>query len=145
VEIRQLGPGDEDAIQAASSCFDNPVAPEWARRFLESPGHHIFIGYDDGVPAGFVTGIEMTHPDKGTEMFLYELSVDERFRRRGFGTELVAALAALARQHGCYGMWVLTEDENLAALATYRAAGGVIGSANRTAEWQFAPGKGASG
>ncbi|HZE00492.1 MAG TPA: GNAT family N-acetyltransferase, partial [Pseudonocardiaceae bacterium] len=53
-------------------------------------------------------------PDKGTEMFLYELGVDDRFRRRGIGKALVAALAELARESGCYGMWVLTDSDNWA-------------------------------
>ena len=77
----------------------------------------------DGRPAGFVTGVELTHPDKGTEMFLYELGVDAAFRRQGIGRQLTEALAAVARERGCYGMWVGTEPDNAAALATYRAAG----------------------
>ena len=39
------------------------------------------------------------------------------------GAGLVDALATLARERGCYGMWVATDAENAAALATYRAAG----------------------
>jgi ribosomal protein S18 acetylase RimI-like enzyme len=74
---------------------------------------------------GFVTGVEMTHPDKGTEMFLYELGVDPAARNRGVGRSLVAALADVARDRGCYGMWVLTDDGNPAALRAYAAAGGV--------------------
>ena len=65
----------------------------------------------------------MTHPDKGTEMFLYELGVEEQFRRRGIGKRLVRALADLAVVRGCYGMWVAVDPDNDAALATYRAAG----------------------
>lgn len=62
--------------------------------------------------------MELTHPDKGTEMFLYELAVAEGQQRRGIGKALVAALARLARQANCYGMWVLTDDDNRAAVAT---------------------------
>jgi ribosomal protein S18 acetylase RimI-like enzyme len=57
-------------------------------------------------------------------MFLYELAVDERSQRQGAGKALVAALRDLAHERGCYGMWVLTDDDNEAALATYTSAGG---------------------
>ena len=56
-------------------------------------------------------------------MFLYELGVDDRFRGRGTGAALASALRDLARERGCYDMWVLTDDDNVAALATYRKTG----------------------
>ena len=88
---------------------------------------------------GFVSGVEVTHPDKGTEMFLYELAVDERARSRGIGRSLVRELAELARERGCYGMWVLTDDGNPAALAAYAAAGGRRESPHAVLfNWQFA-------
>ena len=70
-----------------------------------------------------MSGVEVTHPDKGTEMFLYELGVDEEFRRRGIGRQLVQALADLAVSRGCYGMWVGVDSDNVAAAATYRSTG----------------------
>jgi len=72
-----------------------------------------------------VSGVETTHPDKGTEMFLYELAVDPPARRHGIGAALVEALRDVARDLGCYGMWVLVDDDNDVALATYTRAGGV--------------------
>ena len=56
---------------------------------------------------GMVTGVELTHPDKGTEMFLYELGASTRpHRNRGVGRALVGALAgwrasAAATACGC--------------------------------------------
>jgi len=44
-------------------------------------------------------------------------------QRRGIGNALVRALADQARGRGCYGMWVLTEAANPAALATYISSG----------------------
>ncbi len=87
---------------------------------------------------GFVSSVEVTHPDKGTEMFLYELGVAEAHRRRGIGTSLVERLAGIARARSCYGMWVPTDQTNAAALTTYEHAG-----ANRDGDpqvmlsWQF--------
>jgi ribosomal protein S18 acetylase RimI-like enzyme len=122
-ETRWLVPGEEALVERAGHLFDERPRHEWSARFLLQPGHHLGIAFVGEEPAGFVTGVEMTHPDKGTEMFLYELAVDEAFRGRGIGTALVRALADRARELGCMGMWVLTDRDNLAAMATYRAAG----------------------
>src|SRR5215217_1287242 len=101
LEIRALGPGDDAAVVAAQHLFDGPAKADATTRFLGEPGSHLLLAYVDGVPAGFVSGVEVTHPDKGTEMFLYELAVDEAHRRRGHGRALVGALEALARERGC--------------------------------------------
>jgi ribosomal protein S18 acetylase RimI-like enzyme len=137
-----MGPGDVDAVVSAEHLFDGPALREATRRFLSEPTSHLCIAYEGDEPAGFVSGVETTHPDKGTELFLYELAVDERFRRRGIGTALVRALADRARVRGCYGMWVLTDRENGAALGTYRKAGAVEESDSVMVGWDLRPGGG---
>jgi len=127
-QIRRAGEAGE--VLAASHLFDHDAKPEWAQRFLSEPGHHLLLAYVEGHPAGFVSGVEMTHPDKGTEMFLYELAVDEGHRGAGIGRALVRALGELARQQGCYGMWVLTDRDNPAALKAY-LAGGATGDSDQ--------------
>jgi ribosomal protein S18 acetylase RimI-like enzyme len=123
MELRWMTPADADTVAASSHLFDHELRSEWVRRFLAQPDHHLCIAYTGGEPAGLVSGVELTHPDKGTEMFLYELAVVDRFRRRGIGKALVTALADLARNRGCYGMWVLTDSNNSAAVMTYKSAG----------------------
>jgi ribosomal protein S18 acetylase RimI-like enzyme len=140
VRIVRLARGDEAIVAGAPDLFDAPPSADWTARFLQSEGHHLLMALDDdGSAAGFVTGVETTHPDKGTEMFLYELSVHADQRRRGIGKALVEALATLARERGCYGMWVGTEPDNEAALATYVAAGGGPPEPFMTLAWTFAP------
>ena len=124
MEISRLGPGDEGRVVAAADLFDDPPRPEATAIFLASERHHLLIATVDGTPAGFVTGVETTHPDKGTEMFIYELGVDDEFLRRGIAKALLAELKAIAIKRGCYGMWVITEPGNDAALATYRSIKG---------------------
>ena len=132
-----MGPDDAELIVAAEHLFDEPARPEATRTFLESPTHHLCIAYEGDRPAGFVSGVETTHPDKGTEMFLYELAVAEDARNRGVGRSLVAALADIARERGCYGMWVLTDDDNPAAVKAYEAAGGHQEPLTRLIAWEW--------
>jgi ribosomal protein S18 acetylase RimI-like enzyme len=137
IEVRRLGPGDEDAVHVARTIFDHRPDPRATRRFLADPTHHLLVAYDADAPVGFVTGVELTHPDKGTEMFLYELGVDEAARGRGVGRTLVRALAGVAREAGCYDMWVLADAGNAAARATYASAGGREASQPVLLEWRF--------
>ena len=138
MRIRELGPGDESLVVEAAGLFDSPPSGEWTHRFLAEDTHRLLMAFDDDVPVGFVTGVETTHPDKGTEMFLYELAVDPAHRRRGIGRALVHELASLARLHGCRGMWVATEPDNEAAIATYRSAGASEPEAVVVLEWTLA-------
>ncbi|MEU4160370.1 GNAT family N-acetyltransferase [Actinoplanes sp. NPDC026670] len=114
----------EADVHRAADLFDAPPIDSVTRRFLTEPTHHLLLAYDDADrPVGMITGVETTHPDKGTEMLIYELGVAPVARLQGVGTALVDALAAIARKNGCYGMWVAAESDNKAALATYRRAG----------------------
>jgi ribosomal protein S18 acetylase RimI-like enzyme len=135
--IRRAGPGDRALVQRAAGLFDEPLRDDAIERFLGSDDHHLLVALDGPEPIGFVTGVELTHPDKGVEMFLYELGVAEQARGRGVGTALVEALATLARDHGCRGMWVLTDEENAAAIGTYRKAGATIEERTYLLEWRL--------
>jgi ribosomal protein S18 acetylase RimI-like enzyme len=137
VEIRQLGPGDEAVVLAAGHLFDDPPTEAWTAEFFARQGHHLLVAVDDGVAVGFVSCVEMCHPDKGTEVFLYELGVDDAARRRGIGRQLVTAGIELARSLGCYGAWTITEDDNVAALATYRSAGAEPDPTSVTQTWDW--------
>lgn len=124
-------------LTAAEHLYDGPARAEWAERFLAAPGHLMLIAYADGTPAGMISGIEMLHPDKGSEMCLYELSVDEPYRRRGIGRALVEALHKVARERGCYDMWVGVDTDNDPALATYRSAGAKDDGLFAMLTWDF--------
>ena len=122
---------------SAPELFDHAPTEEWTTRFLLSPGHHLVVAVEGDETVGFVSAVETTHPDKGTEMFLYELAVREDRRRQGIGGALVRELATIAVDNGCYGMWVGTDSHNDAALATYRSAGAEPPEPCVTLTWTF--------
>mgnify|MGYP006293990361 CR=1 FL=1 len=123
MEIRRLGPTDAEAVLGAGHLFDAEPDAVWVEDFLSRDGHHLLVAYEDGEPVGFISGMELAHPDKGVEMLLYELGVDEPFRRRGIGRTLIGALADLGRERGCRSMWVPIEGGDDVAAAVYRSAG----------------------
>ncbi len=93
----------------------------------------------DNHPIGFVTGVEMRHPDKEPEIFVYELGVDDDWRRQGVATALLEALEEHAVDRGCRGLWTGTERDNVAALATYRGRGGVVEDDSVIVTWDELP------
>jgi ribosomal protein S18 acetylase RimI-like enzyme len=126
-----------DAVVAAGHLFDDVPREDATRAFLADDRHHLLIAYVDGEPAGFVSGVETIHPDKGVEMFLYELGVDEAHQRRGIASALVQHLIGLAGERGCTGVWTGTEKDNAAALATYRRAGAELDFDTVAVSWGF--------
>jgi ribosomal protein S18 acetylase RimI-like enzyme len=114
-----------EAAAEAGHLFDDPLVESSLDAFLADDRHHLLIAYVDDQPAGFVSGVELFHPDKPKpEMFLYELGVDEAFRGRGVATALVGRLVGFSRERGCGTMFTLADEDNEAAKATYRKAGG---------------------
>ncbi len=63
---------DPAVLVAASDLFDFPVSPDGAADFFARRGHVLLMASDFAEHAiGFVSGVEMQHPDKAAEMFVY--------------------------------------------------------------------------
>src|SRR5215510_1707026 len=127
-----------EAVVEAGHLFDDPPVESSLDAFLADDRHHLLIAYVDDQPAGYVSGVELFHPDKPKpEMFLYELGVDESFRGRGLATALVGRLVEFSRERGCGTMFTLADEDNEAAKATYRKAGGETEPAGIMFVWSF--------
>ena len=124
VRVRRTTPGDDSEVARFEAAFDYDVLPDETRRFLLDERHHLLLGYVDDRPAGFVSAVEVFHPDKRPELFLNEIGVVEDARRRGVARALIEELKRLGRERGCAAMWVLTDDDNEAAMGLYRTTGG---------------------
>ena len=124
VSVRRANRGDEREVARFEAAFDYHVIAEETRRFLADERHHLLLGYVDDRPAGFVSAVEIFHPDKRAELFLNEIGVIDEERRRGVARALIEELKRLGHEIGCGNLWVLTDEENAAAMGLYRSTGG---------------------
>jgi aminoglycoside 6'-N-acetyltransferase I len=132
VEVRVLGPADLQVLDnVAEGVFDHAVDPKLAAEFLGDERHALSVAIVDGVVAGMASGVRYVHPDKASEFWINEVGVGPAYQRQGLARRIVDELLAHARRQGCREAWVLTDDDNTAARALYRAAGGDDGAPQR--------------
>lgn len=125
MELRILGAGDLSALDhVAADVFDEPVDARFWAEFLADPRHHLAGAFDGEALVGFASAVHYVHPDKPPQLWINEVGVAPSHQRQGLASRLLALMMALARELGCSEAWVLTDAENQAARATYRAAGG---------------------
>jgi GNAT superfamily N-acetyltransferase len=139
IATRRLGRGDERLVQEICRRFKDRVPSDAeAARLLARDDVHVWVAEAHGEPVGFAYAYVLLRIDGDVGVFLYELSVDERFRRRGTGRALVEEARTLARRVGALKMWVDTSPDNEPAQRTYSAAGGTP-SRDLTVlfEWRF--------
>jgi ribosomal protein S18 acetylase RimI-like enzyme len=116
--IRRLG--WEDAALLADLCARFGKGRPDAR-ILDEPTVHVFAALEDGVVVGFAYCHVLPRLDGTENVFLYELGVDEDFRRRGIGRALVEEAQRLA---GRRRLFALAGVDAAAAQALYAGAGG---------------------
>jgi GNAT superfamily N-acetyltransferase len=92
--------------------------------FGSAPCWTALIAEDDGCAVGYAmfhASYDAPHASRG--LYLQDLFVAERARRRGAGKALMAALAREARDAGCVFFWWTAKQWNTEALDFYRRLG----------------------
>jgi ribosomal protein S18 acetylase RimI-like enzyme len=117
MEIRRLGPGDEDVVRA--------LATRPPFELLEDERTIFLVAFEGDEPVGFVLAHDLPRRhDPPQKLLVYEIDVREDRRRQGIGGALMQELARTAHERGIRHGWVLTDHDNDAGLALYRSAGG---------------------
>ncbi|MFL6721941.1 MAG: GNAT family N-acetyltransferase [Sphingomonas sp.] len=122
VTYRLLGPDDEPVLHdVAEGVFDRPVDEALAHAFLVDPRHHLAVALHGNVVVGFVSAVDYVHPDKARQLWINEVGVAARYRRKGVARKLMQLILDHARELGCSEAWVLTDAENVPANALYQS------------------------
>ena len=128
MKVRVLEPGDEAVVERLAT-------REPRTALLQDPRTIFLVAFDDGEPVGFVLAYALPRRHGfNVTLCVYEIEVDAARRRQGIGTRLLRELEQVARQRGIEEGFVLTDDDNVAAMRLYESAGGVR---NDVVEWDF--------
>jgi ribosomal protein S18 acetylase RimI-like enzyme len=135
LELRVLGPGDvahmESMLSLFGRAFGDPDSYDNARpgsaylaTLLSSPGFVALAAIQDGAVVGGLAAYVLPKFEQARcEIYIYDLAVDEPFRRRGIATGLINKLRALAVARGVWVIFVQADAGDAPAVALYSKLG----------------------
>ncbi len=94
--------------------------------FGGNPRFRALIAEWEGQPVGYAFFFGYYSTWAGRGLFLEDLFVREAFRRRGIGKALLAAVARIAVDEGCYGIHWEVIDWNAKAIDLYKGLGAIF-------------------
>jgi GNAT superfamily N-acetyltransferase len=130
---------ESESVRVLSRLIPEELARERVRRGtarflpdgLDTAGHHLLAAESE---SGEVVGNAWVGPDPGqvsgtaTSAWLYDINVFAPFRRRGFGSGILAALEELVAREGMSALGLNVVGDNEAAIALYRRSGYEVSS-----------------
>jgi aminoglycoside 3-N-acetyltransferase I len=134
-DFRQLGPSDlglfRDLQRMFGEAFDDlptytaaPPSDGYVTSLLRKP-HFIALACTQGtrVIGGLAAYVLEKFEQQRSEVYIYDLAVDEAHRRRGIATQLIEQLKGIATQAGAYVIFVQADPGDAPALALYESLG----------------------
>jgi aminoglycoside 3-N-acetyltransferase I len=125
IEIKRLEGGNEALAADVVRVFKSERASaEHMRRFLANGANVLFVASMDGGPVGFLLAHKLERLDsKLSSVLIYELEVAEEHRRKGVATGMIQALQRTCAMDRSGDMWLISDENDAAALALYRSTG----------------------
>ncbi len=101
-----------------------PTEDAYLQAQLEKPEVYIIAASDGEEMVGGLVGYEFALPSKKEkELYLYDLAVDENYRRQGIASSLVGELKVCAKKNGVTLIFVEAETKDDEAVSFYRSQG----------------------
>lgn len=132
--IGRIGPGEVPVLEEANRLFADVFGDEGYHGPGPSHGHLRKLLADDkfialaawtkGEMIGGLAAYELVKFEaERSEIYIYDLAVDEKFRRRGIATALIEELKRIARDKGAWVIFVQADPPDEPAVALYRKLG----------------------
>jgi aminoglycoside 3-N-acetyltransferase I len=104
-----------------------PLIPsnEYLKKLLTKNDFHVLVALQNDKLIGGLTAFELPmYKEEVNEMFLYEIAVEQEYRKMGVAKALIENLKNICRDKGIKGMYVGTSTDNIPAMRLYKATGG---------------------
>lgn len=134
-EVRRLGVEDAGVIPAWLAMFGKAFGePEtytgatpdqgYLEDLLSSEQFIALAAFKEGAVIGGIAAYELKKfEQKRSEIYIYDLAVDEAHRRRGVATELIEQLKPIAKARGAHVIFVQADHGDDPAIALYAKLG----------------------
>lgn len=137
--IVRVSSADVEVFEQAVRRFAGAAtgAATGAAMFAASPGTVAFVAVHDAEVQGWCWGYHLPRPDGSGMLYLHDLAVAERCRRRGIGRQLLAAFLEAGVQLGASKMFLTTGEGNTAARRLYESMGAGPAAQGPTVNYWF--------
>ena len=135
--ISQISRDTLPLLERAVHHFHGGDRADTVRAFAATPGALAFVAAEETEILGWCWGHQLARPDSAPMLYVHNLEVAERHRRRGVGRALLLAFMAAGRKAGATKMFLSTGEENLPARSLYESLGGGLAAQGPTVNYWF--------
>lgn len=135
ISIEKLGPEDleafrslqrvfADAFEDPKSYLGQPPSDAYVARWLSSDQRIALVARVGGrIVGGLAAYVLEKFEQERSEIYIYDLAVDEAHRRKGIATALIRDLQARAKAYGAWVIYVQADHGDEPAIRLYESLG----------------------
>jgi aminoglycoside 3-N-acetyltransferase I len=113
-----------EAFNERDTYLGRPPSDEYVTALLGKPHVLVLAALDGETVVGGLVAYELEKLEQArSEIYIYDLAVDERHRRKGVATGLIRALGPIAKERGAWVMFVQADPIDPPAIALYESLG----------------------
>ena len=133
--IQRLTADDLDTMRAMLAMFGHAFddvdtytaaqpGDDYLRKLLSGTQFIALAALEQGQVVGGLAAYELHKFEQArSELYIYDLAVDRKHRRRGIATALIEALRTIARERGAWVIYVQADPPDAPAMALYTKLG----------------------
>ena len=114
------------ALEMGHTFRPDLISETGAAAFLGDERNWLWGGIMDNRIIAFAYGYALDRLDGRRMLYLHEVGVGDAYQRQGIGTEMFHALKRECKAQGFHRIFLITDQNNVAANALYRKCGGEV-------------------